>query len=282
VGQALQGEQWAAPLQRKIEQNGGISSAPMPLLLEIRIAYAFQQNSVEPQYEFAAGSGTKSNGRKPNITTKLFDFHVHGSPEWLIEVVSLRESYAIKDATLRDGLLTFVILSSLSADPKQSEEGEVVRAMEHIADKAEKFPIPSPGAFHLMADHHDFREIAYGAASAVREECRHYWNGHPVAGVFDTRNARRSARLVQTRVHFLGFLKEKHYCKGEIERIGYYLPNPGLLSTDEEAATTFLSFPLGHRPCKPFWKVLSALIDRLDPRLSQDSAVKNGLDSLRV
>jgi hypothetical protein len=134
--------------------------------------------------------------------------------------VSLRESDAIKDATLRDGLLTSVILSSLSADPKQSEEGEVVRAMEHIADKAEKFPIPSPGAFHVilvdmrgygigMADHHDFREIAYDAA-AVREECRHYWNGHPVAGVFDTRNARRSARLVQTRVHFLGFLKEKH------------------------------------------------------------------------
>jgi len=245
--QALQGEQWAAPLLRKIEQNGGIPSAPMPLLLEIRIAYAFQQNGVEPQYEFAAGSGTKS-----------VDFHVHGSPEWLIEVVSLRESDAIKDATLRDGLLSSVILSSLSADPKQSEEGEVVRAMEHIADKAEKFPIPSPGAFHVilvdmrgygigMADHHDFREIAYGAA-AVREECRHYWNGHPVAGVFDTRNARRSARLVQTRVHFLGFLKEKHYCKGEIERIGYYLPNPGLLSTDEEAATTFLSFPLGHRP----------------------------------
>ena len=137
--QALQGEQWAAPLLRKIEQNGGILSAPMPLRLEIRIAYAFQQNGIEPQYKFAASSGTKS-----------VDFHVHGSPEWLIEVVSLRESDAIKDATLRDGLLTSVILSSLSADPKQSEEGEVVRAMEHIADKAEKFPIPSPGAFHVI------------------------------------------------------------------------------------------------------------------------------------
>jgi hypothetical protein len=85
----------------------------MPLLLEIRIAYAFQQNGVEPQYEFATGSETKS-----------VDFHVHGSPEWLIEVVSLRESDAIKDATLRDGLLTSVILNSLSADPKQSEEGD--------------------------------------------------------------------------------------------------------------------------------------------------------------
>jgi len=85
----------------------------MPLLLEIRIAYAFQQNGVEPQYKFATGSETKS-----------VDFHVHGSPEWLIEVVSLRESDAIKDATLRDGLLTSVILNSLSADPKQSEEGD--------------------------------------------------------------------------------------------------------------------------------------------------------------
>jgi len=75
---ALQGEQWAAPLLRKIEQNGGILSAPMPLLLEIRIACAFQRNGIRPQYEFSAGSGTKS-----------VDFHVHGSPEWLIEVVSL-------------------------------------------------------------------------------------------------------------------------------------------------------------------------------------------------
>jgi len=58
--QALQEEQWAAPLLRKIEQCGGIFSAPMPLLLEVRIAYAFHRSRLTPEYEFATGSGAKS------------------------------------------------------------------------------------------------------------------------------------------------------------------------------------------------------------------------------
>lgn len=123
----------------------------MPLLLEIRIACAFQRNSIRPQYEFSAGSGTKS-----------VDFHVHGFPEWLIEVVSLTESDAVKDATEDDGLFTSVVLSSLSDDPRHSEEGEILRAMEHIADKAEKFPEPSPGIFHVILT--DNRGYAIGMA----------------------------------------------------------------------------------------------------------------------
>ncbi len=240
---ALQGEQWAAPLLRKIEQNGGILSAPMPLLLEIRIACAFQQNGIRPQYEFSAGSGTKS-----------VDFHVHGSPEWLIEVVSLTESDSVKDATEDNGLFTSVVLSSLSDDPRHSEEGEILRAMEHIADKAEKFPEPSPGIFHAiltdtrgyaigMADRGDYREIAYGT-SAVPEEQAHYWNGRPILGLFDRANARNSARLVQERVHYLGFLNEKEYCTAEIEKIGYYLPNPNFFASNRDASAQFASFPL--------------------------------------
>src|SRR5204862_7285683 len=40
------------------------------------------------------------------------------SREWLIEVVSLTESAAVKDATADDGLFTSVVLSSLSDDPR--------------------------------------------------------------------------------------------------------------------------------------------------------------------
>jgi len=76
----------------------------MPLLLEIRVACAFQRNGIRPQYEFSAGSGTKS-----------VDFHVHGTPEWLIEVVSLTESDAVKDATEDDALFTSVVLSGIDA-----------------------------------------------------------------------------------------------------------------------------------------------------------------------
>lgn len=64
------------------------------------------------------------------------DFHVHGFPEWLNEAVSLTENDAVKDATEDDGLFTSVVLISLSDDPRHSEVGEILRAMEHIADKA--------------------------------------------------------------------------------------------------------------------------------------------------
>jgi hypothetical protein len=242
----LQGVAWAGPLLRKIEQHGGVASAPIPLLLEARIAYAFHQNGQNPEYEFRTGVGTKT-----------VDFRVQGSPGWLLEVVSLMESEAVRDATQRDESFTSVVLTSLSTDPRQSEEGEVVRAAERIADKAEKFPTPSQGTFHAilvdmrgygigMADRDDYREIAYGA-TAVREECQHYWDGHPVVGLFDPRNTRNSAQLVQSRVHYLGFLKEKRYCEGEIQRAGYYLPNPKFFSTNKEADTQLAFFPL--RPC---------------------------------
>lgn len=241
--QALQGEQWAAPLLRKIEQSGGVLSAPLPLLLEVRIAYAFHQNDLSPEYEFATGSGAKS-----------VDFHVQTSPDWLIEVVSLRESNAVREATQQDGLLTSLALNSLSEDARHSEEGEILRAMEHIADKAAKFPDPGPATLHVilsdmrgyllgMGDRGDYREIAYGT-SAVRPEQAHYWDGRPILGLFDPSNARDSARLVQSRIHYVGFLTERRYCKGEIANRSCYLANPGFLATKEAASTQFASFPL--------------------------------------
>jgi len=220
--QALQGEQWAAPLVRKIEQSGGVLSAPLALLLEVRIAYAFHQNGLSPEYEFATGSGAKS-----------VDFRVQASPGWLIEVVSLRESNAVREATRQEGMFTSLALNSSSEDPRYSEEGEILRAMEHIADKAAKFPEPGAGTFHViltdtrgyllgMGDPGDYREIAYGS-NAVRPEQAHYWNGRPILGLFDPSNARNSARLVQGRIHYLGFLAERQYCKGEIENKTCYM-----------------------------------------------------------
>jgi hypothetical protein len=241
--QVLGGEQWAAPLVRKIEQSGGIRGAALSLLLEARIAYAFCQIGAKPQYEFQAGVGGKS-----------VDFRLKGSPEWLIEVVSLTESDAVREATQQDGLLTSLVLNSLSENPRHSEEGEMLRAMEHIADKAEKFPNPSPAAVHVvladmrgylvgMADRGDYREIAYGT-ERVRPEQAHYWNGRPILGLFEAQNTRDSARMVQSRIHYLGFLTENEYCKGEIENETTYVANPRFFATKQEASTQFASFPL--------------------------------------
>jgi hypothetical protein len=243
---ALREIQWASPLTRKIEQHGGVALAPTALRVEMRIAHALHQAGRNAEYEFRTEVGTKS-----------VDFRVEGSPEWFIEIVSLTASEAVRNATQGNALLTSVALSSLSADPRQSEEGEVVRAIERIADKAAKFPSPSPWSVHVvlvdmrgygigMSDRHDYREIAYGAR-AVREECHHYWEGRPIAGLFDPKNARNSARLAQERIHYLGFIKEKDYCEGEIECVGYYLPNPKFFKTNECAAAQLRCFPLRFR-----------------------------------
>lgn len=243
---ALEQAPWAAPLLRRIRESGGIDSAPKSLLFEARIAYALHTNGHCADYEFPSGSGAKS-----------VDFRVEGEPTWLIEIVSLMESEAVKNATHGDSLFVSVVLSSLSFDPRQSEEGEVVRAIERIAEKGEKFPTPSAGVCHVvlvdmrgygigMADRDDFREIAAGA-QAVREECQHYWQGRPVLGLFDTRNTRPSAQLIQNRVHYLGFVNERRYCESEIQRAGFYLANPQFFSNTEQVAAGLASFPLRSR-----------------------------------
>jgi hypothetical protein len=240
---ALRSVHWAVPLIQRIDHAGGISSAVMPLLLEARVAYALLQLGMSPDYEYAPIAGAKT-----------IDFRVKGDPEWLIEVFSLGESDAVKGATREEGSLSSVLLSSLSEDPRQSEEGEIIRAMERIADKALKFPSPSPTRRHVIltdmrgylikgGDHDDYREIAYGSRS-VPPEHAHFWNDQPISGLFDKANIRKSAELVQQNIHFLGFLKEKDYQKGEIQEISFFLANPNLFSTKAEAVSSHSTNPL--------------------------------------
>jgi hypothetical protein len=117
--------------------------------------------------------------------------------------VSLRESNAVKDATEEKGIVSEVLLSSISDQPRQSEVGEILRAMEHISEKAQKFPTPAPTFLHVvladtrgyligMGDRDDYREMAYGT-NAVPPERAHDWRGIPIFGLFDTANTRTSA-----------------------------------------------------------------------------------------
>jgi hypothetical protein len=214
----------------------------MPLLFEVRVASALHRLGIRVSYEHRTGSGQRSA-----------DFRVQGKPEWLIEAVRLGESDAMKAATKRSGNGFSLNLSSAAGDEKQSEEGEVIKAMERIAEKACKFPKPRGARFHVVlvdvrgyldgGDHDDYKEMAYGTG-APRPENRHWWRGEPVLGLFDLRNARHSARLVQQRVHLLGFIAERMFCEGEIQNIGFYLPNPGLLAGREAAAQAFQTYPL--------------------------------------
>ncbi len=240
----LRSAQWASPLLSRLEHQGGICSANMPLLFEVRIAYALHRAGVAVTYEHKAGAGRKSA-----------DFHVHGEPGWLIEAVRLAESDAIKAATKQSGNLFWLHLSSRARDRRQTEEGELIKAIERIEGKASKFPPPTGSNFHVIiidvrgylghgGDCDDYREMAYGTGAALAPENAHWWNGQPILGLFDARNSRASARLVQQHVHYLGFVQEKSFDDGEIQRVGFYLPNLMLFDTVDTAATAFAKYPL--------------------------------------
>src|SRR5947207_532469 len=74
---------WANALVKAIEQGGGIATANAPLLFEARFAFALLQQRIAATYEFNAGVGATT-----------VDFLVPGTPEWLIELVSIQPSAA--------------------------------------------------------------------------------------------------------------------------------------------------------------------------------------------
>jgi hypothetical protein len=131
-------------------------------LFEIRYAYYLVSRGFEPTYEFKTGVGDSS-----------VDFFVDGKPSWLLELVSLRPSDAVKRATVTTGNLSEMELSSnkrqrakdkgerqgLSTDEckrlaseaaKESIEGEILRAQRQLGEKVmkkannHKFPPATP------------------------------------------------------------------------------------------------------------------------------------------
>ncbi|MEW6207489.1 MAG: hypothetical protein AB1631_03925 [Acidobacteriota bacterium] len=256
---------WAQPLLTRFNKRGGLKSENMPLLFEIRFALELYRAGVRADYEYPTGVGDSS-----------VDFHFKGDTEWIIEVVSVCESDAVKRATHQNGQLYQQRLSTNNADPAQSVEAEMITVEQKIGEKAyvrgrpTKFPVPN-GAIHLIiidmrgylgrgrnATSRDFipdyQQIAYGYRGIPPNlswmVC--YWDGRsgnrePIKGLFERSNPLKSAPLIQERIHFLGFVLERNYCEGEIADVGYYLANPHLFSDDMQAREAYESFPLKRR-----------------------------------
>lgn len=116
-------------------------------LFEIRFAYYLAGRGHTPLYEFNAGVGESS-----------VDFFVDGSPSWLMELVCLRPSDAVKKATVTSGNFTEMELSSAKASQakydaekkelpaeevtrlvvdagKGSIEGEILRAQRQLGEE---------------------------------------------------------------------------------------------------------------------------------------------------
>ncbi|HEU0297855.1 MAG TPA: hypothetical protein VFR37_00330 [Longimicrobium sp.] len=232
----------------------------MPLLFEVRYAYELHRAGVTAEYEYSAGIGKSS-----------VDFRLAGTPEWLIECVSIRASKGAKRAMRQRGEIYEQHFTSRHPDPHQTPEGEMVRAGELIAEKVlsrgrpTKFPTPSPQRYHVIVvdtrgyldgggDAIDFRQITYGWRGVPEDrEWMIHWFGplgeeQPVRGLFEAGNPVRGAEMMRSRIHFLHFVQEEEYTEGEIVRRGYMLANPWLVEDYETARQIVRGYPLVRQP----------------------------------
>jgi hypothetical protein len=143
-------------------------------LFELRFADALIRNEAAATYEYSAGVGSST-----------IDFCVEGSPPWLIELVSLRVTKAVADATAEyspEPGVTFFIhhQDSSTSDEKNSLAYEMITAQGKIAEKVFHRDVPTKftepaGAIHAIlvdmrgfdggtgGDWYDWMQIAVGA-----------------------------------------------------------------------------------------------------------------------
>jgi hypothetical protein len=243
---------WAAPLLAGIRDNGGVTQANKDRMFELRFGHALDRAGIVPQYEIP-GEGQ---------STIDFGFANDGQ-HWRVEMVRLGETQAVKDATGSrvdaDGVpWSGRILRSDADDPKQSLEGETLKAVERICQKCEskgrrhKFP-PLDGAYHGMlvdlrtfsqgGDIHDRVHIALGAA-AVDQRYRLFWDGRPIMGVFSPETKLQGAAGMRERVHFLGFVHERTFRPREFAAATQFIANPHLFANAAAARSAIATWPL--------------------------------------
>ena len=250
---------WAQPLLACLNARGGVKPENIGLLFELRFALELYRAGITAEYEYATGVGDSS-----------IDFRFKHGQEWLIEVVSVFESEAVKRATRQEDQCYETLLMTNDADPTQSPEGEMIRVGEKIGDKVfdkrkgkpTKFPIPN-GAIHLIVVdmrgylgrglnssrgnyRPDYLQIAYGTNGNSLESSwmPRTWpdasgNRMPIKGLFEKTNPLKSAALIQQRIHFLGFVHERQYSEGEIADVGFYIPNISIFNGKQEARNTY-------------------------------------------
>ena len=249
----LKEKAWAAPVVAGFRDNGGIAQANKDRMFELRFGYALDQVGIVPQYEI------------PGEGQSTMDFgSTSGGQRWRVEMVRLNETQAVKDATWSSvdaaGIpRTGRILRTYAEDPKQSLEGETLRAVERICQKCEskgrphKFPALD-GAYHAMLV--DFRTFMNGGdipnrihvalgADAVAPQDRLFWNQRrPITGVFGKETNVRGAAQVRERVHFLGFVCERMYGPGEFAAATQFIANPYLFADAPAVRTAMAAWPL--------------------------------------
>jgi len=233
-----------------------VTPAETSFLFEIRFARALADAGLTATYEYAAGIGSST-----------VDFRVELDPPWLVELVSLHESDAFKAAAWTDGTVGRYLLRTDADDPRQSEEGETLKAQERIGAKVFdrkhgpiKFPEPA-GSVHMvmvdargfMGDGHgdaaDWRQMIHGPVGLEHHFVKYWTNPEtddraPIRGLFEQECPLPAARLAQQRLHVIGFICERSFTPAEIIEQSFYLCNPTLFADETAARQAMSRWPL--------------------------------------
>jgi hypothetical protein len=247
------GEAWAQPILQTINNNGGITAANKAALFELRFGYALHQTGLPISYEVPGEGGS----------TLDFGFS-SGDRDWLVELMRLEETDAAREATEEtvdeDGIPWFRrILSSDANDPRQSPQGETLKAIERICQKCErnerpyKFPAPSPSLRVLLVDFRtifdggdrdDRIHVGLGTGHVRNLFNRFFWLGKPILGAFHPSNRMKGASFLRERLHFIGFVNETEYQPGAFSSGTQFMANPRTFKSAAEARDALSRWPL--------------------------------------
>lgn len=254
MGQLSDG--WARPIVDRCGPRAQWMYETKPTLFELRYAAALARAGVEARYEAPGGL---------EGTTVDFLFTSSGV-NWLVELVAVLTSDAVKKATIGDGMVFGAVLSSDAEDQRQSMAGELILLQQKIGEKVfdgtrpVKFGTPSPGAVHVIlvdvrgigvagTDCWDYRQALFGAPG-MPSPMVHTWRHssglrQPMVGLFEKSNTRqRAAGYVRERVHFIGFCWDEEYEDGSLPTNSAYFANPQLLGQTDAREFFRTRYPL--------------------------------------
>jgi hypothetical protein len=245
---------WAKPIIDDINANGGLIGKNKAKLFELRFGNSMHEAGIQPRYEVAGEAES----------TLDFGF-TSGGRDFLVEMVRLEETDAVRAATTTeefgDGAVMIKRhLTTTAADPRESEEGETLKAVERICQKFEnggkphKFPLPTTATHVLLVDVRTFFNggdqwdrvhVGLGGEYVPHELFRRYYKGKLISGVFSPKTTLKGASEARERLHFIGFVNEKSYGAGTFGPAIQFIANPHLFSTPEEAHAALAGWPLG-------------------------------------
>ena len=234
-------------------EQGGLNTANMPFLFELRYAKSLKDRGINPDYE----------RNTLNATSVDFGFTtVVGTPV-LAELVSISVSEAVQSATQHqvdeDGIeWSQLILCTNNEVRRFSEEGEVLLVQQKICEKvyrnaqAIKFPRPpNDGTLNVLivdmraflggngGDNADCVQLTFGNAH-VNEWARRFWDDPtagqrvPIRGLFEATDRPRGAPTLRERVHGIFFTRDTGYADGKIIEHSFLVQNPHLITSQAE------------------------------------------------